>query len=231
MKSIQITAKKRTELGKKATRAIRKEDHIPCVIYGQDQENVHFHAHKNEFKNLVYTPNSYIVDLNIDGKKCNSIMQSIDFHPVTDEILHIDFYRVDTSKAFKIAVPVKTEGFAIGIQSGGVLTVSRRKLLIRATAENMPDELIIDVTGLNIGDSIKVNELNEKHKDLEFLDLQSNVVSVDVTRLAKAMDEEELEAEAEAEAEAAEAAEGEEGAATTEKTDPRKKPGLGVRPE
>ena len=71
MKSIQITAKKRTELGKKATKAIRKDDHIPCVMYGQGQDNVHFHAHKNEFKNLVYTPNSYVVNLNVDGKTCN----------------------------------------------------------------------------------------------------------------------------------------------------------------
>ncbi len=95
MKSIQITAKKRTELGKKATKAIRKDDHIPCVMYGQGQDNIHFHAHRNEFKNLVYTPNSYVVDLNVDGKTCNAIMQSIDFHPVTDEILHIDFYIID----------------------------------------------------------------------------------------------------------------------------------------
>ena len=222
MKSIQITAKKRTELGKKATKAIRKDDHIPCVMYGKDQDNIHFHAHKNEFKNLVYTPNSYVVDLNVDGKTCNAIMQSIDFHPVTDEILHIDFYRIDLTKKFKIGVPVKTEGFAAGIQSGGALSINRRKLLIRATAEKMPDELILDITDLNIGDSIKVDDLNEKYKDLDFLDPQSNVVSVNITRLAKAMDDEELEAAEAAEAEAAEGeegAEGTEGAETTEKTE------------
>ncbi|MCF6365533.1 MAG: 50S ribosomal protein L25 [Bacteroidales bacterium] len=214
MKSIKINATERKELGKKATKAIRKQDHIPCVMYGQKQDNIHFHAHKNEFRKIIYTPNSYIVDLNIGKNTCQAIMQSVDFHPVTDEILHIDFYRIDTSKKLKIGVPVKTTGFAKGIQDGGVLNVARRKLLISATAENMPDEIVIDITDLGIGDAVRVDELNEQYKNLDFSDPQSIVVSVNVTRLAKAMDEEELEGE-----EGEEGEEVAEGAATTEKTE------------
>jgi len=213
MKTIEIKAIGRKDLGKKATKTLRKENNVPCVIYGQKQENIHFYAHKNEFKGLVYTPNSYLVNLDIDGKTHIAKMQSIDFHPVTDEIIHIDFYRIDMKKKFKMEVPVKTEGFAKGIQAGGVLGVERRKVLVNALAENLPDELMLDITDLGIGDAIKISDLKEQFSNLEFLDPQSNVVSVNVTRLAKAMDE-----EAAAEEAAAEEAEGEEveGEETTE---------------
>ncbi|NPA45152.1 MAG: 50S ribosomal protein L25 [Chlorobi bacterium] len=187
MKTIEINAKKRTSLGKKATKALRKENNVPCVIYGQKQDNVHFYAHRNEFKNLVYTPNSYLVDLNIDGEKYIAKMQSIDFHPVTDEITHIDFYRIDLKKEFKIEVPIATTGFAKGIQAGGVLGVARRKVLVKALAENLPDELTLDITDLGIGDAIRINDLKELYPNLEFLDPQSIVVSINMTRLAKSL--------------------------------------------
>ncbi|NPA68030.1 MAG: 50S ribosomal protein L25/general stress protein Ctc [Chlorobi bacterium] len=185
MKSIEIKAKERKEIGKKATKKLRKEENVPCVLYGQDKGNIHFYAHKNEFRKLIFTPNSYIVNLDIDGKKCNAIMQSVDFHPVTDEIQHIDFYRIDTSRAFKIPVPVRTSGLAKGVKDGGVLQVNRRKLLVKATAENMPDYVDIDVTNLGIGEAVRINDLNEQHENLQFLDPQSVVVTVNVTRLAK----------------------------------------------
>lgn len=189
MKSIQIKAEERKEIGKKATKQLRKQDYVPCVLYGQDKENVHFYAHKNDFRKLVFTPHSFIVNLDITGKKCNAIMQSVDFHPVTDEIQHIDFYRINTSKAFKIHVPVRTVGLSKGVQAGGILQVNRRKLLVEATAENMPDTVEIDVTDVGIGEAVRVNDLNEEHKNLNFLDPQSVVISVNVTRLAKAADE------------------------------------------
>ena len=210
MKTIEIKAVSRKETGKKATKQLRKEGHVPCVIYGQGQENIHFHAHKNEFRKLVFTPNSYIVSLNVDNKECEAIMQSVDFHPVTDEITHIDFYRIDTSKAFKIEVPVRTTGLAVGVQDGGVLRVARRKLLIQALSEHMPDNLTFDVADLKIGDAIRVDDLNEEYENLDFLDPQSIVVSVEVTRLAKSEDEE-LEGEEEEGEEGEEGAEGAEG--------------------
>jgi len=185
MKTIEIKATERKEIGKKATKQLRKEEHVPCVLYGKGNENVHFHAHKNEFRKLVYTPNSYIVDLSVDGKKCQAIMQSADFHPVTDDIMHIDFYRIDPAKAFKIDIPVKTTGLAEGVKAGGVLRTTRRKLMVKALMENLPDELLIDVSGLRIGDAIRVNDLNKQYENLEFLDPQSIVVTVEVTRAAK----------------------------------------------
>lgn len=195
MKTIDIKVQARKDLGKKATKALRKENNVPCVMYGHGQENVHFYAHKNDFKKLVYTPNSYLVDLNVDGKKHLAKMQSIDFHPVTDEINHIDFYKIDTKKKFKMDIPVRTEGFSKGIQAGGVLSVSRRKVSVKALAENLPDELTLDITDLGIGDGIRINDLKEQFPNLEFLDPQSIVVSVNVTRLAKSMAGDELEGE------------------------------------
>ncbi len=188
MKSIEIKAEARKEIGKKATKKLRKQEHVPCVLYGQDKENMHFHAHRNNFRKLIFTPHSFIVNLDIEGKKCQAIMQSVDFHPVTDEIQHIDFYRIDTSKAFKIHVPVTTSGLAEGVKAGGVLQINRRKLLVKATAENMPDTVNIDVTDLKIGEAVRIDDLNEEHENLEFLDPQSVVVTVNVTRLAKSTD-------------------------------------------
>jgi large subunit ribosomal protein L25 len=187
MKTIEISAVSRTEIGKKATKAIRKQEHVPCVMYGKDKENLHFHAHKNEFKNLIYTPNSYIVNLTVDKNNYQAVLQSIDFHPVTDEILHIDFYSIDAEKPFKIDIPVKTQGFSKGVQAGGVLQILRNKLPVKSKVNNLPDELVLDVTELGIGDAIRINDLKKQFSNLEFLDPQSIVVSVNVTRLAKSM--------------------------------------------
>ncbi|PID88001.1 MAG: 50S ribosomal protein L25/general stress protein Ctc [Bacteroidia bacterium] len=206
MKSIEIKAEKRTELGKKATKELRRKGHVPCILYGQGEENIAFHAFKNEFRKLVYTPNSYIVSLEISGEKYDCVLQDIDFHPVTDEIMHIDFYRINMSKPFKILVPVKTKGLARGVQAGGVLRIMRRKLLVRALADYMPDDLVLDVTNLKIGESIRVNDLDGMFENLEFLDPQSIVVSIDVTRQAKS------EGRAGVDEEGEEGAEGEEAA-------------------
>jgi len=206
MKTIDIKVTARKDLGKKATKALRKENNVPCVIYGQKHENIHFYAHKNDFKGLVYTPNSYLVNLDIEGQKHLAKMQSIDFHPVTDEIIHIDFYKIDIAKKFKMEIPVRTEGFSKGIQAGGVLGISRRKVFVKSLAENLPDELVLDITDLGIGDAIRISDLKEQFSELEFLDPQSVVAAVNVTRLAKSMDDEENE----------ELEEGEEGEESTE---------------
>ncbi len=190
MKTIDIKVIERKTLGKKATKAIRKQLHIPCVMYGHKSENIHFHAHKNDFRHIIYTPNSYIINLDIDGKQHLAKMQSIDFHPVTDEILHIDFYKIDPKKAFKMQIPIVTVGAAKGVlNEGGVLSTSRRKVFVKALVDVLPDQLEIDITDLSIGDAIRISDLQEKFKNLEFLDPQSVVVSVNVTRLAKALDD------------------------------------------
>jgi large subunit ribosomal protein L25 len=185
MQTIEINGITRTETGKKSAKELRKQEHVPCVLYGQNEANIHFHAHKNEFRKLIYTPNSFIVELTVDKTKCKAIIQKAEFHPVTDEIIHIDFYRIDMKKPFKTYLPVKTTGVSAGVLTGGVLKIVKRKLTVRGIAEHLPDEIILDITDLNVGDSIKVNDLNTLYPNLQFLDPQSAVVMVDVTRVSK----------------------------------------------
>ena len=136
MKSIEIKGSLRTEPGKKDTRELRKDNGIPCVLYGtQKDENgnqvaTHFTVPTEGLRNLVYTPHIYVVDLNIDGKIVNAIMKDIQFHPVTDKILHVDFYQIDESKPIVMEVPVKLEGLAEGVKAGGKLALQIRKVKV-----------------------------------------------------------------------------------------------------
>ena len=145
MKSIEIKGSLRTETGKKATRELRKDNGIPCVLYGtQKDENgnqvaTHFTVPTEGLRNLVYTPHIYVVDLNIDGKIVNAIMKDIQFHPVTDKILHVDFYQIDESKPIVMEVPVKLEGLAEGVKAGGKLALQIRKLKVKALYNVIPD--------------------------------------------------------------------------------------------
>ena len=154
MKSIEIKGSLRTETGKKATRELRKENGVPCVLYGiQKDENgnqvaTHFTVPTEGLRNLVYTPHIYVVDLNIDGKVVNAIMKDIQFHPVTDKILHVDFYQIDENKPIVMEVPVKLEGLAEGVKAGGKLALQIRKLKVKALYNIIPERLVIDVTPL-----------------------------------------------------------------------------------
>ena len=158
----------RTETGKKATRELRKDNGVPCVLYGtQKDENgnqvaTHFTVPTEGLRNLVYTPHIYVVDLNIDGKIVNAIMKDIQFHPVTDKILHVDFYQIDESKPIVMEVPVKLEGLAEGVKAGGKLALQIRKLKVKALYNVIPERLVVDVTPLGLGKTIKVGELNTR---------------------------------------------------------------------
>lgn len=214
MKTIAISAEKRTELGKKSTRDLRKADHVPCVMYG-GAEVLHFHAHENDFRHIVYTPSAFIVEFDLDGKKHKAVMQELQFHPVTDKLNHIDFVEVFDDKPVTVEVPIKLVGAAIGLKDGGKPRQRRRVLKVRGLVENLPDVLDIDITDVAIGDVIKIGDLD--YKDLEILDpSRSMIFAVVSSRISKGMEMGEAEAEAEAEAadaaEAAEAAEGAEGA-------------------
>lgn len=177
MKSIEIKGSLRTETGKKATRELRKDNGIPCVLYGtQKDENgnqvaTHFTVPTEGLRNLVYTPHIYVVDLNIDGKIVNAIMKDIQFHPVTDKILHVDFYQIDESKPIVMEVPVKLEGLAEGVKAGGKLALQIRKLKVKALYNVIPERLVVDVTPLGLGKTIKVGEL--KYEGLELLNALS----------------------------------------------------------
>ena len=168
MKSITIKGSKRESVGKSATKALRNAGMVPCVLYGGD-EPVHFAAEELAFTKLVYTPNAHTVALEIGEKmKFNAILQDIQFHPLTDKILHIDFYQLFDDKAVSMDIPVKTLGAAPGVlNSGGVLSRNKRKLRVRALPANLPDFIEADISNLELGSKLYVTELeNENYKFL-----------------------------------------------------------------
>lgn len=201
MKTIAISAKKRTDLGKKFTRDLRKEKHVPCVMYG-GPEAIHFQAHENDFRHIVYTPSAYIVEINLDGEIHKAVMKELQFHPVSDILYHIDFVEVFDDKPIIIEIPIKLKGAAIGLKDGGKPRQRRRVLKVRGLLKNLPDALDIDITDIAIGDVIKVGDLS--YDNLEILDpSRSMIFSVVSSRISKGMEMGDLEAEAEEAAEAA----------------------------
>ena len=190
MKSIEIKGSLRTETGKKATRDLRKNNSVPCVLYGLNKDEngnqvaTHFTVTNDGLRNLVYTPHIYVVDLNIDGKVVTAIMKDIQFHPVTDNILHVDFLQIDESNPIVMEVPVKLEGLAEGVKAGGKLALQVRKLKVKALYNLIPERLVIDVTNLGLGKTIKVGELN--YEGLQILNAKEAVVcAVKLTRAAR----------------------------------------------
>jgi large subunit ribosomal protein L25 len=184
MKSVVIKGKKREAVGKKDSKRLRGEENVPCVLYGGD-EPIHFYAGFNEFRKVVYTPSVFLIDLDIDGTVYSAIVQDTQWHAVEEQLLHVDFLLIKDDKPVKIEVPVQTVGLAKGITQGGKLVSNLRRLKVKAIAKNLPDTIDLDVEGLGIGDSIKVGDI--KIENLEVLNNKSNViVSVNVTRVAKA---------------------------------------------
>ena len=190
MKSIEIKGSLRTETGKKATRDLRKNNSVPCVLYGLNKDEngnqvaTHFTVTNDGLRNLVYTPHIYVVDLNIDGKVVTAIMKDIQFHPVTDNILHVDFLQIDESNPIVMEVPVKLEGLAEGVKAGGKLALQVRKLKVKALYNVIPERLVVDVTNLGLGKTIKVGELN--YEGLQILNAKEAVVcAVKLTRAAR----------------------------------------------
>ena len=150
MKTISVKAVKREEYGKKAAKAVRREGMVPCVLSGHG-ESVAFSVDTREIKPQIYTPNSYIVEFDFDGKKEQAVLREAQFHPVREQILHLDFYRIADGKPVSIAIPVRLTGNAEGVKVGGKLALSARKLVVSALVENLPDELVVDVTTLGVG--------------------------------------------------------------------------------
>ncbi len=190
MKSIEIKGTVRTDLGKKATRELRKNNGVPCVLYGvKKNENglpvaTHFTVTVDGLRNLVYTPNIYLVNLDIDGTVVTAIMKDIQFHPVKDTILHVDFLQVEENKPVLMEVPVQLEGLAEGVRAGGKLALQIRKLKVKANYTSIPERLVIDVTPLGLGKTIKVGELS--YEGLELMNAKDAVVcAVKLTRAAR----------------------------------------------
>ncbi|BEG99139.1 50S ribosomal protein L25/general stress protein Ctc [Bacteroides sedimenti] len=185
MKSFEISGSLRNEFGKKGSKAIRKTDSVPCVLYGQG-EVVHFTVTNDSLRNLVYSPDIYLVNLDIDGKKVKAIMKDIQFHPVKDNILHVDFYQIDEAKPIVMEVPVSLEGLAEGVKAGGKLTLQLRKLKVKALFNNIPEKLVINVSKLGLGKTIQVGQLS--FENLELLTAKEAVVcAVKLTRVARGL--------------------------------------------
>jgi large subunit ribosomal protein L25 len=159
MKTLEIVGTLRTELGKKSSKELRKANNVPCVIYG-GKENVHFSAHENSFTKLIYTPDAHLVKLIVEGKTYEVVLKDIQFHPVNDKILHIDFTEVNEAKPIIIGIPIKVSGDSVGVKAGGKLRIRKRILLVKGLAADIPEFLPIDVTELKIHQSVKVGDLN-----------------------------------------------------------------------
>ncbi len=159
MKSITIKGQKRESVGKKATKAVRDAGFVPCVIYGGDQP-VHFSAEEKAFKGLVYTPNAHTVVVELEGgKKIDCILQDIQFHPVSDKILHIDFFQLDDNKEIVMEVPVKVTGKSPGVMAGGVLRLNQRRLKVKALPKNLPDFVEANISPLEMGNKLYVTKI------------------------------------------------------------------------
>ncbi|MEN9325649.1 50S ribosomal protein L25/general stress protein Ctc [Flavobacterium sp.] len=159
MKSITIKGSQRESVGKVATKALRNAGMVPCVIYGGENP-VHFSAEERAFKSLVYTPEAHTVVIELEGgKKFDGILQDIQFHPVSDKILHVDFYNLDAAKEITMEVPVKITGTSPGVLLGGVLRLNQRKLKVRALPANLPDFVEANISELEMGNKLYVTKL------------------------------------------------------------------------
>ena len=202
MKAITIKGSERESVGKKATKALRNAGKVPCVVYGGDKP-LHFSADELAFRDLVYTPNAHTVAIELDGgTSVKAIMQDIQFHPVTDAIIHIDFYQLFDDKMVTMNIPVTLEGNSPGVRNGGRLLFRKRKLAIKALPSKLPDFFNVDISKLKIGQNISVASLMSE--DFTILHPENQVVvQVKTARTAVVADDEDEEGE-----EGAEGAEG-----------------------
>ena len=183
MKTFKLSGVARTEIGKKAAKTSRKDGLLPAVIYG-GKENIHFSVAQKEVDKLVFSPEVFVVDLSIEGKSYKAVLKDIQFHPVKDTILHIDFMEVFDTKPIVMAIPVVLQGLAEGVKAGGKLNLEKRKLKVKAVYSNIPENLVVDVTALDLGKSLQVGELS--FDNLELMDAKNAVVcGVRLTRAAR----------------------------------------------
>lgn len=196
MKSVSLSGSPRENVGKKDAKTIRKQGLVPCVIYG-GKEQIHFNLDERDFSKILFTPETYIVNLKVGDKEISTLLQDIQYHPLTDKVLHADFLQFESDKPVKVSIPVKTFGVSPGVLKGGTMKLVMRKLVVKALVEHIPDYVEVDISKLDIGDSAKVKDLTLDN--IEFLDRPNNVVvGVKVTRVAvDELDEDEEDEEGE----------------------------------
>lgn len=185
MKSIEIKGKKRKATGKISTVLLRKSGFIPCVVYGKSESPIHFFTEEKNFKNLVYTVKVNTVALNLENDiKIDAILQDIQYHPVSDIILHADFYKLNYKTLVNMEIPVSLIGRSPGVVAGGSLQLNMRKLKLRALPQNFPDQILIDISQLNIGDKIYVEQIKKKYNYVFLHPDNCVIVAVKISRAA-----------------------------------------------
>lgn len=188
MKEINVAGQKRVDLGKKASKKLRKEGLVPCNLYGEAKKDgkpvaMAFAIPMADLRKVIYTPHVYVINLIIDGEPHTAILKELQFHPVTDAVIHIDFLEVNDQKPITIGIPVKLVGLAQGVRDGGRMNLSIRKINVTAPYQIIPEHLDVDVTALKIGKSIKVGELS--YEGLELATSKDVIVcSIKMTRQA-----------------------------------------------
>ncbi len=207
MKTVSMSGSLRENVGKKDAKKHRREGKIPCVLYGGEKQ-IHFTVEDKDFEKIIFTPEVYIINLNIDGKDITAILQDVQYHPVTDSVLHADFLEVLKGKPVTIGVPVKLEGTAPGVIKGGKLRKKMRKLIVRGLVDDLPEFIMLSVSKLDLNDNIKVRDVSIPK--LELLDNPAGEIVGVKTGRGAGMDEPEEEEE-EGEEGAEEGAEGEGG--------------------
>jgi large subunit ribosomal protein L25 len=206
MKKVSLSGSLRGNVGKKDAKALRNQGLVPCVIYG-GKEQVHFNLSEADFRTILFTPETFLIEITIDGKVFNTILKDVQYHPVGDQVIHADFYEIRPNKPVTVALPVKLTGTSPGVIQGGRLKLKIRKLKLKAMLEDIPEEIVVSIAKLKIGQSVKVKEIILPK--VTMLDPAGSVV-VDV-KTARGLTAAELEEEEAAEAEKAEG-EGAEGA-------------------
>lgn len=188
MKTLEILGYKRTALGKSATKALRAEGYVPCVLYGYGIENVNFYAPSIMFRDLLYTPDIHKVELNIEGDIYYAFVQAASFHPVNESILHVDFMSINDNRTIKIDLPVRLEGVAVGVQKGGKLVTKIRKLTVKGLAPNFPEYISVNISHLDLGKSVRVSDI--KQEGYEILNaLNLPIATVDIPRALRSEQE------------------------------------------
>jgi len=197
MKSVSLNGIARVNLGKKFSKDLRKNGNIPCVIYSKGKEALHITVKNNELRKIIYNPSVFVLNIKVDENEYNTIIRDAQFHPVSDNILHVDFLQLSENELVSLNIPVELTGNSIGVRNGGQLNLVMRKLLIKSLPKNLPDTIEIDITKLRIGQSIRIEDI--KNENYDFIQPESAViVSVKTARnIVEEVEETEVEGETE----------------------------------
>ncbi|HPB02498.1 MAG TPA: 50S ribosomal protein L25/general stress protein Ctc [Bacteroidales bacterium] len=185
MRTVSMSGSLRGNVGKKDAKRLRNEGLVPCVLYGQ-KEQLHFFTQEKQFKDVIYTPNACFVELNIDGNKHMAILQEVQYHPVSDSIMHVDFFEFANDKPVSLTIPISLTGTSPGVLKGGKLQQKVRKVKITALPEKMPEKLIIDISPLDINDAVRVKDVVATDYKIN---LPENNVLIIVTQTRNVVDE------------------------------------------